>query len=444
MMTLRARPALMILLVLLALGLLTGIAYSVGRSLGAVGPSLGYLPGVGVLDQEHGIRILSTPVSNNQGGVSVTVRKVVADATHTLITYRLNTVSLDKNGFPICTDAPILQLPDGRKLKFLSGGAGGWESESGSPAIFETSYTFPPIPVGIKTVSFLLPCDWPAIALQLVPAPADFVTPAVEVGATYEASFPNFASSVPETPASANKAGAATVTPQAPTNTLAASSKTGLHLEKVLELKDTYILIGNFTDRGDLPGRLNTSQYDLAALVQITDGHGRNIQFEPRYDIHPDDDASIVNWAYEIRKPVEGPLAITLETINIQRDYSAQFPLDIGQKPQAGWVMDINQTIKLGPYDLRIDKVMLGEKDFTLNYHSDSNIGDGNVGIYLPSTASDGGDGFESHENGMIVYRQTWPYQGLDAGGKLNLEFSLSQPDTLKGPWTLTWSPPAK
>jgi hypothetical protein len=43
----------------------------------------------------------------------------------------------------------------------------------------------------------------------------------------------------------------------------------------------------------------------------------------------------------------------------------------------------------------------------------------------------------------MIVYSQTWPYQGLEAGGKLNLEFSLSQPDTLKGPWTLTWSPPA-
>jgi hypothetical protein len=435
MQTLRARPALMILLVLLGLILLTGVVYAVGRS-------LGYIPGVGLVDQEQDIRILSTPVSDNHDGMSVMVKKVVADSTRTFITFSLSGFSQDKNGFPICIEPATLQLPDGRKLEYLSGGGGGGEAQTGAPLIYETSYTFSPIPAGIKTVSLLLPCDRPAITLQLVPAPADFVTPAVEVGATYEASVPNFASAVPETPVGATETGAATaVAPQpsgsAPDGTSAASSKTGLHLEKVLELKDSYILIGNFTDGGDLPGSLDTSPYDLAERVRITDGSGRYVHFDARYDIQPDVAANGVDWAYEIRKPVEGPLTITLALIYIQREYRAQFPLDIGQNPQAGQVLDINQAIKLGPYDFMIDKVVLAEKNFSLNFHSDSKTVDGYVSVDLPSTSSDGGYFYEVHNS----YRQVWPYQGLDASGKLNLKFSLSQSDTLKGPWTLTWSP---
>src|SRR5512133_202111 len=56
MQTLRARPALMILLVLLALSLLTGVAYAIGRS-------LGYIPGVGIVEQGAVIRVLAEPVS---------------------------------------------------------------------------------------------------------------------------------------------------------------------------------------------------------------------------------------------------------------------------------------------------------------------------------------------------------------------------------------------
>ena len=38
-----------------------------------------------------------------------------------------------------------------------------------------------------------------------------------------------------------------------------AENETGLHLENVLDLEDSYALIGKFTDAGELPGPLSIS-----------------------------------------------------------------------------------------------------------------------------------------------------------------------------------------
>ena len=77
MQTLRAKPALMILLVLLALGLLTGVAYAVGRS-------LGYIPGVGIIDQSVPLRLLAEPVTITRYGVTITVTDAVLSADKTV------------------------------------------------------------------------------------------------------------------------------------------------------------------------------------------------------------------------------------------------------------------------------------------------------------------------------------------------------------------------
>ena len=83
MQTLRARPALMILLVLLALGLLTGAAYAIGRS-------LGYIPGVGLVEQGASIRVLAEPVSLTRDGITLTVEKAFLTADKTTLTYSVD------------------------------------------------------------------------------------------------------------------------------------------------------------------------------------------------------------------------------------------------------------------------------------------------------------------------------------------------------------------
>jgi hypothetical protein len=56
MQTVRTRPALALLLVLLALALLSSVAYVIGKV-------TGYIPGVGLGDQRVALRILNEPVT---------------------------------------------------------------------------------------------------------------------------------------------------------------------------------------------------------------------------------------------------------------------------------------------------------------------------------------------------------------------------------------------
>src|SRR5688572_24309471 len=69
MQAVRARPALAILLAILALLVLTGVAYAIGRS-------LGYIPGVGFV-QPASLRVLVEPVHQTREGVTVTIEQVV-------------------------------------------------------------------------------------------------------------------------------------------------------------------------------------------------------------------------------------------------------------------------------------------------------------------------------------------------------------------------------
>src|SRR5215212_9857520 len=62
---LRARPVVTMLLVLLALMLLSGVVYAIGKV-------AGYIPGVGIVDQNVPLRALAEPVSVTRDGISLT------------------------------------------------------------------------------------------------------------------------------------------------------------------------------------------------------------------------------------------------------------------------------------------------------------------------------------------------------------------------------------
>jgi hypothetical protein len=73
MQTLRARPALAIALVILALLLLTGAAYAIGRI-------TGYIPGIGLIDQSAPLRVLAEPVMVTRQAITLTVERAVLSA----------------------------------------------------------------------------------------------------------------------------------------------------------------------------------------------------------------------------------------------------------------------------------------------------------------------------------------------------------------------------
>ena len=116
-MALRTRPILALLIALFILLALSGVAYALGKS-------LGYIPGVGLVDQSAPIRVLAEPVTVKQQEISLTVSQVVADATRTFINYRVDGIPFVENERPACSSLPEMRLSDGSTLETTGGGEG--------------------------------------------------------------------------------------------------------------------------------------------------------------------------------------------------------------------------------------------------------------------------------------------------------------------------------
>ncbi len=153
MQTIRTRPVLALFLVLLALALISSVAYAIGKV-------TGYIPGVGLVNQSASLRMLAEPVRVKQKGLRVTIQKLVTNVDRTFVAYRVDGISPSTTGFPMCGEMPSLQLPDGSTLSFLSGGGGSLGGEMGSLR-FETTAYYPPIPANVDHVIFTFPCILP-------------------------------------------------------------------------------------------------------------------------------------------------------------------------------------------------------------------------------------------------------------------------------------------
>lgn len=148
MQILRARPAASILITVLALLLITGVAYAVGRS-------LGYVPGVGLVELHHrvSLRVLAEPVSQTRDGITVT--EVVLSADKTVIVFKVENIPFDKlshrEDVATCADPSEVRLLDGTLLQSTNGGGGGW----GEGYESRCSYSF--IPADVNKATLLVP-----------------------------------------------------------------------------------------------------------------------------------------------------------------------------------------------------------------------------------------------------------------------------------------------
>ena len=80
-------PARAISLALLFLIIASVLIIGPQRVLAQVLDWLGYVPGVGFVNQEDGLRVLETPVSQTRDGITVTIEEGLIDAEHTWLTY---------------------------------------------------------------------------------------------------------------------------------------------------------------------------------------------------------------------------------------------------------------------------------------------------------------------------------------------------------------------
>ena len=415
MMTLRTRPILALLIAFLVLFALSGAVYALGRV-------LGYIPGVGLVDQSTPVRVLAEPVSLEQDGISVSVSRIVADTTRTFISYRVDGIPFVENQIPGCMTPPELHLPDGSSLENRTGSGGTGVRRNGNSLSYGADAIFAPIPNAGNQVNFVLTCVFPdgrapvhfELALNLIPAPAGFATPAVEIAVTLDGE----------------------------------ENTTRLHLQKVIELEKSYVLVGKFSAGGDLSAPLYmTISSDSEYLPRIEDVNGEPVPFKVREDLRPDPDWDVAYyWAYEIAKPVRTPLTITVDQVNIRRNSTAQIQFDAGDHPQAGQEWKLDKKVKLGAYTFTLEKITFIGNGYVLNWSHEQLPPNASSYVSLVDNPSnpfqfDNQDGSETQVGNVIQHTLTLTTHTPPPTGNLTVQWQLEEASPQPGPWSLVWSP---
>ncbi len=434
MTTLRARPLATLMIVLFILLILAGAAYALGRA-------LGYIPGVGFVEQDAPVRVLDGKPSVQRDGITLTMNQLVADSARTMVMYRVDGVVFERGAAEQeCTEAPSLLLENDVRLE---SNGGYWRSRGYETGYlrFDAAYTFQPLPADAREVTLLALCELPALTLSLIPAPEGFVLPAAEIPATFEASRPSLPS--PTLPGDAQTAAPQLYPTDFPAALTPVPNGSGLYLEKAVELEKSYLLVGNFTDAGDLPGGVWAKEIAIPYEFRITDRNGKPVSFFYRPDLMPPSNrADVAYWALEILKPLDAPLTITLPEVSVNNTDTFHFSLDVGSHPIVGQAWQLNQTVRVGGHSFLAERVTLEDRGYTLTFRSLTPIS--REDLFLNVTIEEKDASLLSERirerDGMLEVTQTLVYDEPPTGA-LTFTLNLFVMNSI-GPWSLTWSPP--
>lgn len=302
--------------------LLTGVLFIGPKNVQAtIKRLLGYLPGMGIVEQSSQIRILAEPVSQARDGIAVIVSQAVLTETETHIEYSV--YGVPASAYPSdesnigCFEQPILRLPDGSEIEMDT-----------------------PVPQEVDQATFVLPClegtlpgaapeNW-EIPLRFIPAPPDFtLIPVQEVtpqpGPTQEEAAPT--EETHATPAD----GVVSVT-------------------QVIETEDGYILLGV------VETNLPQGTWMQPMGLTLTDAAGKQIPFSIPNDVQMPNSPSA--WAVRFKgTDITFPLTIQFQgqiTSQIAPDASASLTVDVGPDPQQGQEFPVNQVVDLAGYPVEL------------------------------------------------------------------------------------------
>lgn len=456
MQTLRARPALAILLAFLALLLLTGVAYAIGRL-------SGYIPGVGFV-QTNALRVLAKPVSQTQAGITVSIEEVFVDSERTIIIYKTEGLTIqaanskgEAGGNPFGS-VHLLLLPDGSTLEESTGYSGTPEplldniqTEGGWPN-YVARLVYPPVSDQVDKLTLLIPVlrnmpvgaapeNW-SLTFQLKPAPADInyapvieFTPASEDGAV--------------SPSAAGETGVPALSSTATQNGFT------FQLDNVIELEDGYVFTGNLSwDGGVFP--TGKGMISEAVIAVLTDANGQIIPVE---EVHVDAHMPFsfyennMPWSYRTnRKAFEGPLTLSVSSINmVSFPPEFDFEIDLGPNPRIGQVWEVNRDFAVEGHVLRLLSVGIinpidtcSKSALEFKFKGDAaNMGAIVTDVNPEPTVDqvcEGGGGGGRPVDPAIIYSAA-SYRSIP-NGLHHFSIGAAIPYVVNGPWQVAWNPP--
>ena len=327
--TLRARPVLVVMLVLLAVLLMTGVVYAIGRM-------TGYIPGVGLIDLSAPVRVLAGPAAVTRDGITLTVEQVVVNSEKTVVLYKvegLTEANLDADPqTQKCSKEAVLRLPAEELQPIQETATGDYRGLN-----YEERISYSAIPSSINEFNFVLPCifytapgkapeNWD-ISLRLIPAPPDMTAlPVIEI-------------------ASPNQTISITKQDNHPSLN---SDAISFSLDRAVQMDDGYLVYA--TIHWEQAG-VN----DLLPLgptnIRLLDANGQEMQFSLIDDENTGTFRDKHQTVIAIKTtPVQssGPLTFVLDSISVEAPVDASFIFDPGPAPKPGQTWEINQEINVG------------------------------------------------------------------------------------------------
>lgn len=394
------RPAWRIALSFLVLLIASILLIGPDRVYAEILKMLGYIPGIGIVDQSQPIRVLAEPVRVTRDGVTVSVNQAVLTSEDTQIEFGYSGVPL--SAYPPenatgCMEREYLLLPDGSLV------------DSFAPIPADISEAILIIPCIFNTLPDTLPTDW-EIPLVFIPLPADTqVLPLMELTPQSDASL---TSSTEES---------------------VSEKQSAFEFNEVIEVQDGYILIGWFHPHLAENERLQING------VQYVDANGKNLSVEYPQDIELSQNGvpfgvGDSQWAIRFKSAdVEFPITIRYSGMvytALELGEPITYEFDAGSDPQPGQEWLLNEDLPIPGIALRLVSIRAGENGYSFQFESDPPI-DG-LNIQIEGHAALGGGG--GPQSRSLVFEQM-------PTGKLNLTFSAIYPLKETQTWEGTWQP---
>jgi hypothetical protein len=409
--------------------LLTTLFFTLPGAASAMRKILGFIPGIGMVDQSTPLRVLSEPVVATRDGFTVTVESAVLDSEHTILTYKVegpfeSASHLQGELNDACFAGAELRLPDGTAYT-----APGRFPDTTWENGYRQQNTYPAIPADVKQVSLFLPCLHARLAGQ---GPENWELALNFALASAELPLYPVSGQTTATPASTSQ----------PINTPETEQTlAGIHLllENVIPLPDGQLVLTRL-DWRDNP---KVNAVDISPEdIKIFDANGQEVVSEQNFDaIDP-------NESYEQNRPLgyKTSFAATRLVVNaIQIYYSSnlEFTFDPGPNHLAEQTWVLNKDIELDGRTLRIISITIAEfnGNASMSFEMESSDGIMDAGVYdsnHPPRSGGGsmGDGIspiQSFSNGFN-------YEGGLPEGPITLQvtgYAIRMP----GRWELAWPP---
>ena len=364
----------------------------------------GYVPDVGIIEQQNGLRVLAEPVSQTRNGVTVSVNQAILTQTETKILYGVAGIPLtayaQDESISGCNQHEYLRLPNGTQIQITA-----------------------PIPSDVEEAILVIPCiantlpgstpeNW-EIPLNFVAASPDFkVLPVVEVTNT----SPNLSASSTEINSSNEPAYYASVS-----------------VDKMIETETGYILMGRV-----LPNLPEGSWFQITGPFVIQDANGKQVSYSLPTDVQLPDLTTLPKgsseWAVEFEgEGVKFPITLSVSGVAMKPldpQANAKVCVDVGANPQPGQTWELNQQVELAGKNFQLVSLIANTDGYSFHFELGEELASIDVAI----------EGYQADGAGGGGVNTSLMYSSLPKG---LLTIVLSNP-VVKTPvqtWQASWQP---